>query len=313
MLWYPNYHLFSFPTLTLLSFYLSFSYPLTITFFLSHTDPPAILTFSLWSPNYHHFPFAHWPSCHPTFQSLIPKLPPFSFPTLTLLPSYLSFSDLLTTTFSHSYTDPPAILPFIILPPTNTFFLSHIDSPFILPFSLWSPNYHLFPFPHWPSYHPTFQSLIPKLPPFSFPTLTLLPSYLSFSYPQITNYFLSHTDPPAFLPFTHWSPNYHLFPFPQWLLPYYLSLSYPLLPPFSFPTLNLLHPTFQSLIPKLPSFSFPTVTLLPSYLSCCDPLTTNFFLSLTGPPAIQWWANLDQAPKDLDKTIFRDLSPTPKP
>jgi hypothetical protein len=27
----------------------------------------------------------------------------------------------------------------------------------------------------------------------------------------------------------------------------------------------------------------------------------------------QWWANLDQAPEDLDKTIFRDLSPTPKP
>jgi len=27
----------------------------------------------------------------------------------------------------------------------------------------------------------------------------------------------------------------------------------------------------------------------------------------------QGWANLDQAPKDLDKTIFRDLSPTPKP
>ena len=27
----------------------------------------------------------------------------------------------------------------------------------------------------------------------------------------------------------------------------------------------------------------------------------------------QWWANLDQAPKDLDKTIFRDLSPTPIP
>jgi hypothetical protein len=27
----------------------------------------------------------------------------------------------------------------------------------------------------------------------------------------------------------------------------------------------------------------------------------------------QWWANLDQAPKDLDKTIFHDLSPTPKP
>jgi hypothetical protein len=30
-------------------------------------------------------------------------------------------------------------------------------------------------------------------------------------------------------------------------------------------------------------------------------------------PTFQWWANLDQAPKDLDKTIFRDLSPTPKP
>jgi hypothetical protein len=28
---------------------------------------------------------------------------------------------------------------------------------------------------------------------------------------------------------------------------------------------------------------------------------------------MQWWANLDQAPEDLDKTIFRDLSPTPKP
>ncbi len=28
---------------------------------------------------------------------------------------------------------------------------------------------------------------------------------------------------------------------------------------------------------------------------------------------MQCLANLDQAPKDLDKTIFRDLSPTPKP
>jgi hypothetical protein len=27
----------------------------------------------------------------------------------------------------------------------------------------------------------------------------------------------------------------------------------------------------------------------------------------------QWWANLDQAPEDLDKNIFRDLSPTPIP
>jgi hypothetical protein len=30
-------------------------------------------------------------------------------------------------------------------------------------------------------------------------------------------------------------------------------------------------------------------------------------------PLKQWWANLDQASKDLDKTIFRDLSPTPIP
>ncbi len=27
----------------------------------------------------------------------------------------------------------------------------------------------------------------------------------------------------------------------------------------------------------------------------------------------QWWANLDQTPNDLDKTIFRNLSPTPIP
>jgi hypothetical protein len=27
----------------------------------------------------------------------------------------------------------------------------------------------------------------------------------------------------------------------------------------------------------------------------------------------QWWANLDQTPNDLDKTIFRDLSPNPLP
>ncbi len=30
-------------------------------------------------------------------------------------------------------------------------------------------------------------------------------------------------------------------------------------------------------------------------------------------PSDQWWANLDQTPNDLDKTIFRDLSPTPLP
>jgi hypothetical protein len=28
---------------------------------------------------------------------------------------------------------------------------------------------------------------------------------------------------------------------------------------------------------------------------------------------VQGWANLDQAHEDLDRNIFRDLSPTPKP
>ncbi len=32
-----------------------------------------------------------------------------------------------------------------------------------------------------------------------------------------------------------------------------------------------------------------------------------------GHHIIQWWANLDQTPNDLEKTIFRDLSPTPLP
>jgi hypothetical protein len=35
--------------------------------------------------------------------------------------------------------------------------------------------------------------------------------------------------------------------------------------------------------------------------------------SLLGGGLGQWWANLDQASKDLDTTIFRDLSPTPIP
>jgi hypothetical protein len=53
------------------------------------------------------------------------------------------------------------------------------------------------------SCHPTFHSLIPKLPTFSFPTVTLLPSYLSVFNPQTTTFFLSNSDPPAFLPFNH--------------------------------------------------------------------------------------------------------------
>ncbi len=39
----------------------------------------------------------------------------------------------------------------------------------------------------------------------------------------------------------------------------------------------------------------------------------SFKLSFMGLKEGQWWANLDQASKDLDKTIFRDLSPTPIP
>jgi hypothetical protein len=42
----------------------------------------------------------------------------------------------------------------------------------------------------------------------------------------------------------------------------------------------------------------------------------NFYSQLCNEKAgtsSQWWANLDQAPEDLDKNIFRDLSPTPKP
>ncbi len=50
-------------------------------------------------------------------------------------------------------------------------------------------------------------------------------------------------------------------------------------------------------------------------------LTHDYLLHVTGlllsvpPPPLppQWWANLDQAPEDLDKNIFRDLSPTPIP
>ncbi len=133
---------FCYPTL-----YLSFSYPLTTTIFLSPTDPLAILPFSLWSPNYHHFPF----------------------PTLTLLPSYLSISYPLTTTFILSQADPPAILPFILWSPNYHLFPL---PQWLLSFMLWSPNYHLYPFPGWPSCHSTFHSLIPKLPPFSSSTMT---------------------------------------------------------------------------------------------------------------------------------------------
>jgi hypothetical protein len=39
----------------------------------------------------------------------------------------------------------------------------------------------------------------------------------------------------------------------------------------------------------------------------------NASLSVPSGMCDQWWANLDQASKDLDKTIFRDLSPTPIP
>jgi hypothetical protein len=38
----------------------------------------------------------------------------------------------------------------------------------------------------------------------------------------------------------------------------------------------------------------------------------DFHLGFLVPPW-QGWANLDQAHEDLDRNIFRDLSPTPKP
>jgi hypothetical protein len=51
------------------------------------------------------------------------------------------------------------------------------------------------------------------------------------------------------------------------------------------------------------------VSRLPKYWP--PPLTARRVFGAGG--GHQWWANLDQASKDLDKTIFRDLSPTPIP
>ncbi len=84
---------------------------------------------------------------------------------------------------------------------------------------------------------------------FLFHKVWLLPSYLSFSYPLTTNFFLSHTNPPAILPFMLWSSNYHLFPFLQWLLPSYLSCCDPLTITFFLSHSDSCHPTFHVVIP----------------------------------------------------------------
>jgi hypothetical protein len=56
-------------------------------------------------------------------------------------------------------------------------------------------------------------------------------------------------------------------------------------------------------------------TSIPEILDRLSPVRMG---PLGKPPALpstsaQGWANLDQAHEDLDRNIFRDLSPTPKP
>ncbi len=55
----------------------------------------------------------------------------------------------------------------------------------------------------------------------------------------------------------------------------------------------------------------PPPAQLPSADTITDP--DNYKMVSLSVATRQWWANLDQASKDLDKTIFRDLSPTPLP
>ncbi len=45
----------------------------------------------------------------------------------------------------------------------------------------------------------------------------------------------------------------------------------------------------------------------------CTPGRGGGMISLAMSSDVQGWANLDQAHEDLDRNIFRDLSPTPKP
>jgi hypothetical protein len=89
-----------------------------------------------------------------------------------------------------------------------------------------SSSYNLAPYSIFPP-SPIRQQVLPlTLPPFSFPTLTLLPS----------------------IPFILLSPNYHLFPFPQWLLPSCLSCCDPLTITFFLSHSDSCHPTFHAVI-----------------------------------------------------------------
>jgi len=56
----------------------------------------------------------------------------------------------------------------------------------------------------------------------------------------------------------------------------------------------------------------PAHTVLELY-ALCKYSTRGAILCIYWVNAEQWWANLDQASKDLDKPIFRDLLPTPIP
>jgi hypothetical protein len=57
----------------------------------------------------------------------------------------------------------------------------------------------------------------------------------------------------------------------------------------------------------------PCSLMLPIHPSCPHHRPGSSVCAEISCPSHQWWANLDQASKDLDKTIFRDLSPTPIP
>ncbi len=66
----------------------------------------------------------------------------------------------------------------------------------------------------------------------------------------------------------------------------------------------------QSIVYRVPGF----LSSRPNWLSP----PSHPQASVAPPPprfqgVYQGWANLDQAHEDLDRNIFRDLSPTPKP
>ncbi len=89
----------------------------------------------------------------------------------------------------------------------------------------------------------------------------------------------------------------------------------------------ILHPAYYHISCTLHTTIYSTYCILPymlhtayyhiSYILYASIYPTHCKLVLrTGilrKGVYQWWANLDQDPKDLDTTIFRDLSPTPIP